>query len=156
MTAPLARVDLDTMPCDACGQQGHVHELVARCHPLAGLRASYREGVLVLECLSCGAYCSSVHVAVSAPVDLRPLRTRAGRRELAEPLLEALRRGPADVPLVVFQAALQRFAFALGATDGGQFLERVNAALETRDSEELRAIAGEWIALAPETDGHVH
>jgi len=66
MVEPLYREDLDGMRCDIPGCS-HAHEgpiyLHGQCHPSAGCRASYADGVLTVRCRACKAPIAAIAVA---------------------------------------------------------------------------------------------
>ncbi len=69
-TAPLTRLDLDSMGCGVPGCTHAMHESMfvhSRCHPTAGTRVEYRrpEGVLRIRCRKCEAHIIDVLVATA-------------------------------------------------------------------------------------------
>lgn len=65
---PLTASQINAMTCESPGcdhgvRTGHELILEARCHPEGGTQASYRHGVLHIECKTCGQFVCEVAVA---------------------------------------------------------------------------------------------
>ncbi len=157
---PLTRLQLELEGCDDCGDTGSDCRFLARCHPMAGLLATFMpaSGELVLTCASCGQPAASVLVAPYMPISsFSQVRTREQRRAIAQPVLDLMRANGSPSQLVV-EATFARLGSGMGLGDFSQqqpALEELLKAFAARDVDAVREIIEQWIAAAPE-DGHVH